>query len=167
MGHNSILLGGLIQDQCRILADLNADSDFPGVIGPDLTARWFTDRARELGLQFLEPEPQQIYPITDKPRYPGSWGQARPATIEDATILADWLLGFCQEAVPNDPIPSREELEQATRDERFLFWIVDGQPHVNGGDRASLENVSGHYGRPGDIGASPRRDHLRSQRGEF
>lgn len=127
MGHNSIVLGALIQDQCRSLADLNADSDYPGVIGPELTAKWFTDRVRELGSQFLAPEPQQIYSIGDKPRYPGSPGRARTATIEDVTILADWLLGFYQEAVPNDPIPSHKELKQAARNERYLFWIVDGQ----------------------------------------
>ena len=127
MGHHSIVLGALDEDQCRRLADLSTDSDYPGVIGPDLTARWFTDRARELGFQFLEPEPQQIYSISNIPRYPGSLGHARPATIADAALLTDWLLAFREEAAPHDPIPSREELEQAARGERFLFWIVDGQ----------------------------------------
>jgi predicted GNAT family acetyltransferase len=128
IGHHSIVLGALEEDQCRTLADLTVGSDYPGVIGPDLTARWFTDRAEEQGFQFLEPEPQQIYAISDKPRYPGSPGHARPATIRDATLLSEWLLAFRQEAVPHDPIPSREELEQAARDGRFLFWIVKGQP---------------------------------------
>jgi hypothetical protein len=92
MGHHSIVLGALDKGQCRRLADLTADSNYPGVIGPDPTARWFTDRAKELGIQFLEPVQQQIYSIGDRPRYPGSPGHARPATIADATLLADWLL---------------------------------------------------------------------------
>jgi hypothetical protein len=37
-------------------------------------------------------------------RYPGSQGRARPALIEDASLLADWLLVFLQEAVPHDPV---------------------------------------------------------------
>jgi predicted GNAT family acetyltransferase len=98
------------------------------VIGLDLTARWFTDRAQVLGEQFLEPEPQQIYLISDKPRYPGAPGHARPATIDDAPLLADWLMAFYQEAVPHDPLPPREELEHAAREDRFLFWIESGEP---------------------------------------
>ena len=42
------------------------------VIGPEMTARWFTERAGELGLKFLEPEPQQIYSISDRPPISGS-----------------------------------------------------------------------------------------------
>ena len=74
MGHHSIVLGALDEKKCRNLADLTALTDYPGVIGPDMTPKWFTDRARELGLQFLEPEPQQIYSISDKPLYPGASG---------------------------------------------------------------------------------------------
>jgi RimJ/RimL family protein N-acetyltransferase len=128
ISNHSIVLGAVDEDQCRILAEVTARIDYPGVIGPDLTARWFTDRAQELRLKFLEPELQQIYAIRDRPRYPGSPGHARPATIEDATLLADWLLAFRREAVPHDPIPSREQQDKPASDERFLFWIVDGQP---------------------------------------
>ena len=56
MGIHSIVLGAVDEDQCRILAEVTARIDYPGVIGPELTARWFTDRARKLGLEFLEPE---------------------------------------------------------------------------------------------------------------
>jgi hypothetical protein len=70
LGHHSIVLGALDENQCRNLAQLTAHTDYPGVVGPDLTARWFTDRSQELGLQFLEPVQQQIYSISDKPRYP-------------------------------------------------------------------------------------------------
>jgi hypothetical protein len=77
MGDHSIVLGALDQNQCRSLAESTAHTDYPGVIGPDMTARWFTDRARELSLQFLEPASMQIYSISDRPRYPGAPGHAR------------------------------------------------------------------------------------------
>jgi hypothetical protein len=127
MGHHSIVLGALDEKQCRNLADLTAHTDYPGVIGPDMTPKWFTDRARELGLQFLEPEPQQIYSISDKPLYPGASGHIRPVTIEDAPLLADWLIAFHREAVPHDPVPARVELEWAASENRFLFWIDNAQ----------------------------------------
>jgi hypothetical protein len=67
MGRHSIVLGALDENQCRNLAELTAHTDYPGVIGPDLTASWFADRAWELGLQFLEPDLLQIYSISASP----------------------------------------------------------------------------------------------------
>jgi RimJ/RimL family protein N-acetyltransferase len=128
MGRYSIVLGALDENQCRNLAELTAHTDYPGVIGPDLTASWFADRAGELGLQFLEPDLLQIYSISDKPRYPGAFGHPQPVTIKDATLLADWLIAFHREADPHDPVPVREELERAAGEDRFLFWIDKGRP---------------------------------------
>jgi GNAT superfamily N-acetyltransferase len=71
---------------------------------------------------------QQIYAISGEPRYPGSLGHAQPVTIKDGSLLADWLTAFHQEAVPHDPLPSREELQQTAGEHRFLFWIVNGRP---------------------------------------
>ena len=62
MGRHSIVLGALEEAQCRQLAELASKVDYPGVVGADLTAKWFADRAVELGLQFQDPEPQQIMP---------------------------------------------------------------------------------------------------------
>jgi hypothetical protein len=133
MEHHSIVLGALDQSQCRKLAEVTAHTNYPGVIGPDLTARWFTDRARELGLQFREPEPQQIYSISDKPRYPGAPGCARPVVgVRDATLLVEWVIAFHREALPHDSIPTREELERAASENRFLFWIGGDQPVSRG-----------------------------------
>jgi hypothetical protein len=72
VGSHSIVLGALGQNQCRTLAELADETDYPGVIGPDLTARWFVDRAQELGRSFAEAEPEQIYSISDPPRYPSA-----------------------------------------------------------------------------------------------
>jgi len=125
---HSIVLGALDKNQCRSLAELTVHIDYPGVVGPDLTAAWFTDRAHKLGIQFLEPVQQQIYSISGMPRYPGAPGHARPVTIEDATLLADWLTAFYREAVPHDPLLAREELERAAGEDRFLFWICNSEP---------------------------------------
>src|SRR5439155_16196462 len=92
------------------------------------TAKWFTGRAGELGLQFLKPEALQLYSINDKPRYSGASGRARPVTIGDATLLADWLTAFHRETLPHYPVPAREELERAASEDRFLFWIDHGGP---------------------------------------
>ena len=124
LGRVSILLiGELAKNQCQMLAELSASKQYPGVIGPDVTAKWFTGRARELGLQFLKPEALQLYSINDKPRYPGTSGRARPVTSGDATLLADWLTAFHRETLPHYPVPAREELERAASEDRFLFWI--------------------------------------------
>ena len=129
LGHRSLLLlGELAENQCRTLAELTAPMQYPGLIGPDMTAKWFTDRARELGLQFLEPEALQLYSISDKPKSPGASGRARPATISDTTLLADWLTAFHREAVPQYPVPARAELERAAGEDQFLFWIDKGKP---------------------------------------
>jgi len=128
MGHHAIVLGALAEDQCRRLADLTARMDYRGVVGPEMTARWFTDKAGELGLKFLESVPQQIYSITDKPRFPETCGSARSVGEQDASLLADWLVAFYREAVPQDRLPPREELERAAGEDRFLFWIANGQP---------------------------------------
>jgi RimJ/RimL family protein N-acetyltransferase len=151
MGHHSIVLAGLDESQCGRLAELTVATNYPGVIGPKMTARWFTNRARELGLQFLEPIPQQIYSMSDKPRYPGASGQARPVTIGDANLLADWLIAFHCEADPHDPVPTREELERAASEERFRFWIDNGRPVSMAGIARRLKSsaaITGVYTPP-------------------
>jgi len=124
----SIVLGALDEGQCRRLAELTAASPYPGIIGADLTAQWFTDRARELGVKFREPVTLQLHSLSDKPRYPGVPGQARTVTAQDAPLFSEWMMTFHREAVPHDPVPSREELERPIGEGRFLFWMDGGQP---------------------------------------
>ena len=45
MQPHSIVLGALDQDQCHRLAGLTAQTDYPGVVGPEDTAIWFAARA--------------------------------------------------------------------------------------------------------------------------
>lgn len=123
-----IVLGELALEQCRALADETRDLDYPGVVGPDRMAQWFAERAIELGLTFLEPIPQQIHALRDKPNYPGARGHARVVGPADVVRFADWTIAFLREAIPHDPLPSRERLAQVAAEGRHQFWIVDGEP---------------------------------------
>jgi RimJ/RimL family protein N-acetyltransferase len=123
-----IVLGELTPAQCYALAAETRDLDYPGVLGPDLTAQWFAERATELGLTFHEPIPQQIHVLRDMPTYPGAPGHARLIEPADVDLFADWTVAFLREAVPHDPLPSREQLAQVAAQGRHQFWIVDGEP---------------------------------------
>ena len=83
-----IVLGDLSEAECRALAEMTMEVDYPGVTGVGSTAAWFADRARELGIAFLDPIPQRIHSLTGPPTYPGAPGYARPATAGDAILLA-------------------------------------------------------------------------------
>ncbi len=123
-----IVLGELTQAQCRALAEETRDLDYPGVVGPEETAPWFAERAAKLGLTFLEPIPQQIHALREKPNYPGSPGHARVVSPTDVALFAEWTIAFVREAVPHDSPPSRDRLAQIAAEGRHQFWIVDGKP---------------------------------------
>ncbi len=65
---------------------------------------------------------------TARRTHPGCPGYARRAKASDATLLADWLIAFSAEAVPDDPVPMRAELEQVASEGRHMFWVVEGEP---------------------------------------
>jgi len=123
-----IMLGEVTPAQCRTLAETTRDLDCAGVVGPDQAAPWYAERAAELGVRFDEPIPQQIHALCEQPRYPGAPGHARLVGAADASLFADWIVAFQREAVPHDPVPSRERLEKAAADGRYSVWIVDGEP---------------------------------------
>jgi RimJ/RimL family protein N-acetyltransferase len=151
VGHHSIVLGALDETQCRELADITNQLDYPGVVGPDLTAKWVADRAIELGARFLDPVPQQIYSLSDKPRYPGASGYARPVKPEDAPLFVEWMLAFHHEAEPHDPVPMRDELQRIASEGNYLFWIDKGQPVSMAGIVRRLKNsgaITGVYTPP-------------------
>ena len=151
VGHQSIALGALDETQCRKLADITNQLDYPGVVGPGLTAKWFTDRAIELGARFLDPVPQQIHSLSDQPRYSGASGCARRVNPEDAPLVVEWMLAFHDEAEPHDPVPMREELERIASEGNYLFWIDKGQPVSMAGIQRRLRNsaaITGVYTPP-------------------
>ena len=141
-GRHSIVLGALDQTRCRRLAEMTADIDFPGVVGSDMTARWFHDRARELGLEFGEPDEQEIHMIQASPAYPGVTGHARPVTAGDVDLFSDWLLAFHRAAVPRDPVPSPDELRRFAGNGDFLFWIDNERPVSMAGIVRRLKNAA-------------------------
>jgi predicted GNAT family acetyltransferase len=66
--------------------------------------------------------------LRDKPTYPGAPGHSRVVGPADAELFADWTIAFLREAVPHDPLPSRERLVQNAAEGRHQFWIVGGEP---------------------------------------
>jgi RimJ/RimL family protein N-acetyltransferase len=146
-----IVIGELVAAQCRELAQITAGVDYRGVVGPDETAQWFVERARELRVAFLDPIPQAIHALRRPPQYPGAPGHARPVTADDAALFADWLAAFAAEATPQDPAPVRERLERSAGEGRHLFWIVDGEPVSVAGIARRTRNaaaISGVYTPP-------------------
>jgi predicted GNAT family acetyltransferase len=123
-----IVLGDLAQEDCHSLADQTRDVDYPGVVGPDLTAQHFAERAAALGIEFLAPIPQQIHSLSAAPNYPGAAGHARRVVSGDAALFADWIIDFAREAVPHDPAPERTRIESSAAEGVRYFWIVDDTP---------------------------------------
>lgn len=123
-----LILGPLAREPCRQLAEETKDIGLPGVVGTDEAANWFVERAVELGQNFRDPIPQRIHALREPPRYPGARGHARHVEAADTSLFAAWLLAFFDEAVPDDPKPPRERIEQAAREGHYLFWVVDDQP---------------------------------------
>ncbi len=123
-----ILLADLDEQQCHAFAEATADLDYTGVIGPAQTAIWFMRRAGELGAAFLEPMPQRIHSLSERPIYPAAPGHARQAMSRDVDILANWLASFVREASPHEVAPSRESVEKGVASGRYFMWIVGEEP---------------------------------------
>lgn len=138
----SIILGEVTHGQARQLAEDTRSLDYPGVLGPGKTANWFVDRATELGIRFSEMVDQQLHSISDCPNYPGATGSARQAAASDAPLLADWIIAFHEEAVPHDPVPTREQLEQRAEMKRHWIWQVDGEPVSMAGIARTIDRIS-------------------------
>jgi GNAT superfamily N-acetyltransferase len=146
-----VVLGELGAAQCRALAEQSSDLDYPAVVGPDETARHFADHATALGLEFLEPIPQQIHALSDPPRYPGAPGHARLIGGADGPLFTDWMIAFVREATPHDTAPDREQLAKVAGDGRYMFWTVDGEPVAMAGVVRRTRNavaIAGVYTPP-------------------
>jgi RimJ/RimL family protein N-acetyltransferase len=145
-GH-PIVLGALTEVQCYRLADETRTLDYPGVVGSDATARWFVERCGS----FHAPIPLHIQMLNRSPTYPDASGCARRVGAEDVAVFSEWMLGFRDEAVPHERIPSREQLETVAGDGRYSFWIVNGRPVSMAGIVRRTRNtaaISGVYTPP-------------------
>jgi RimJ/RimL family protein N-acetyltransferase len=123
-----IVLGEVGREHCRALAEGTRERDYVGVVGPDLAPKWFVERAMELGDAFADPVPQRIHALRDRPAYPGAPGRARQVLARDGPLFADWLMAFSREAVPDDPVSPRAEVEKVAGEGRHMFWVVDEEP---------------------------------------
>lgn len=128
MGTRPLVLGALDAEQCHALADDTVTVPYPGVVGQDLTAQWFVERATARGLAFQEPMPQRIHILDGKPRYPGAAGNARLLEDGDVDLFHDWLTAFTREAVPHEIPHDRSAAERIARERRHMLWVVDGEP---------------------------------------
>jgi RimJ/RimL family protein N-acetyltransferase len=137
---HSIVLGDLDRAQSRKLAELTADIDYPGVIGPDETTVWFTERAAELGIEFGEPDLQAIHALGVPPSYPKCSGHARALVPDDLPLFAEWTIAFYREAVPHDQPPQSTDMATMASSGDFLLWIVDDRPVSIAGIRRRLQS---------------------------
>lgn len=146
-----IVLGALTEPECRRLARETRSLAFPGVVGCDDTAKWFVDETTRFGVVFLEPIPQQIHVLNKAPSFPGAEGHARQVGAADTNLFVDWMLAFHEEATPHDPRPTHERLAAALADQRYFFWIVNGEPVSMAGIARRTRNtaaISGVYTPP-------------------
>jgi ribosomal protein S18 acetylase RimI-like enzyme len=128
----NIILGSLSREQCRWLAEETITLDL-----------------------FHEPEPLQIQALNISPVYPGVDGLARTVGADDATLFTEWMLLFYDEAVPNEPKPTDEQLLLAAKSGRYSFWT--GRPVSMAGIRRRTRNagaISGVYTPPSLRGRS-------------
>jgi predicted GNAT family acetyltransferase len=138
-----IVLGDVTEVQCHALAELVAGSTFVGVLGQDDSAHWFAARARQLGVRLGEPSPLRIHALTSPPLYPRSIGNARRATLDDLEMLFSWTRAFTLEAIPSDPLATREQIAKSLPETCTLFWEVDGRPVAMATSSRSTRNGAG------------------------
>jgi RimJ/RimL family protein N-acetyltransferase len=137
-----IILGDLTREQCHAFAEATHDLAYEGVVGIEHRPAWFVERAVELGLTFAGPVPQRIHALRRQPMFPRAAGSARPVTVADGALLANWVLAFQREAVPEDPVPQRGDLEKVAGEGRHMFWVVAGQPVSVAGIARRLRSVT-------------------------
>lgn len=142
--YQGIVLGNLTQKEARLVAEL-APPEYRGVIGPELTAHWFANRATELGIQFGEVEAQQIYKIDTPVQFPKIEGNSvfpKKGDISEYRIVKDWLTAFYKEANPYAPLYDPWSLNRAIKEQRYLMWECDGMFVAMGGIVRKLKKTA-------------------------
>ncbi len=123
-----IVLGNLSRAQCHAFAEALGDTDYPGVVGTGDTALWFTERARQLGVEFPEAIPQQIQALLTTRQVPSVPGFPRQLSPKDFWLFKAWTHAFIMEAIPSDPVPSDDALMNDLRSRRHWLWTYEGKP---------------------------------------
>jgi len=116
----------------RLLADELFDVELPGVTGPPTAVERFGDLwARDHGVRPETTLEERIYRVSRVVEPPPPDGAPRRAAAGDRAQLADWLVDFQQEALPNDfPERLRDRMMAWDPDgtRQFWLWEVDGRP---------------------------------------
>jgi predicted GNAT family acetyltransferase len=106
---------------------------FPGVNGPLRAANSFAEGWKEeKACQLKIAADLRLFELTKviSPVKPS--GFARAAEPDDVDLIFSWLEDFHEEAVPHDPKPSAESLQQRIRDSvlkgYYFLWGDKGQP---------------------------------------
>lgn len=105
----------------------------PGVLGPAEVAHSFAQAWQQLtGQAYREGMRERAFELTQViPPRPGP-GHLRLATLADLELVLKWIRAFFQEAAPNEPTGSPEEMRQAwtkriEQDTVYLWELEDGQ----------------------------------------
>jgi RimJ/RimL family protein N-acetyltransferase len=124
----AMLLGNLEKSECHKLAQDTSHDNNIGVVGSDETAQWFVERAKLAGMKFELPIPMRIHVLAKPPVDPAIPGLARATVAQDSPLLFEWLLTFHNEAIPHDPLVTKERVDELAESGRYLFWTIDDQP---------------------------------------
>ncbi len=129
-GH-PVALGPMPVDAATALASRLLDHDPPpdGVSGPVAACTAFADvvaaRTRR-GVRVVLREGVLVLGDLVRPR--GVAGAARVAGPQDVDLVHAWMEAFVAEAVPGEPVPSRDGVAARVAAGAWLLWDDDGRP---------------------------------------
>lgn len=151
IGTNNIVLGDLAPSDSAALAASARTLAFPGVLGPDETARFVVDAFGVYGVPFAAGVAQGIHGLETPPQHPGSPGEARQVAAGDVVVFSDFTTRFVTEAMPHAVVPSLAEQTNMAASGRYMFWMVDGAAVAMAGkvrETATSASVGGVYTVP-------------------
>lgn len=111
----------------------------PGVNGTVEAASAFAECwKRQTGQSSYVRMSQRIYTLTEVTMPTNVSGNMRWAREEDIATLANWFLGFCDEAVPDAPPANPEEnVRQFMTTGKLAVWDDDGMVSMTGSSRGT------------------------------
>ena len=128
-----------------LAADLLAKGlPVPGVIGRSTVASTFAKAWEEVtGESTIQGMRQRIYRLTEVNQSQIPSGSFRAATQDDLTLLAQWILAFHHEAVPNNPLSDVQGTTIRRIDHNEIFvWEDAGPVSVAARSRPTTNGVS-------------------------
>ena len=121
-----------------------ADPDLPGVNGEARAAAAFANRWTERSSGLAEVGMRmRVYALHEVDPPIGVPGRMRLARAEDVDLIAEWTLGFHEEAVPGDP-PSdpRENVCRFMESGTMAVWDYGGPVSMAGSSRGSKNGTT-------------------------